>query len=386
VTRAPVVALALVLGCAQSKAQTTHEGHAAPPDPHAAHAAPSAAAPSGYAPITIDERAAQSVAMTTATAVEQDFVKELRTQGIVVADETRTSHVHAKVRGWIDGISVAFVGKEVRAGQTLVSIYSQEVYAAELEFLAIVDRTQRPLPTVGEFAEGERRAQEQLISGARRRLSLWDVPRSEVERLERTREARRTFPLLAPRKGTVVAKQALDGMFVDPSVELYTISDLSRVWLLADVYEADVPFVKAGTDATIEVQGIAESIAAKVTFVPPTIDEATRTMKVRYELANPDGKLRPGSFATVRMRVSLGRSLAIPESAVIRTGARAIAFVVHGAHVEPREVELGPRVGDRFSVKRGLASGDVVATGAQFLLDSESRLRATGGGGGHAGH
>lgn len=388
------IALAVAVGGAACKGSRTepHEGHTTtsaaevPAAGHEGHAAPSA--PAGYAPITIDPARAAAIGLATTRVEERDFIRELRTTGVVAVDETRTAHVHSKVRGWVEGISVSFVGQRVSAGQVLCGIYSQDVYAAELEYVALLGRTGgEPLPR-GEFADQERRAREELLAAARRRLVLWDVPKAEIERLEASREAKRTFPLLASRSGTVIAKQVLDGMFVDPSTELYTVTDLSRVWLLADVYEADVSAVRVGQTARLEVQGAGAPLEAKVAFVPPTIDEATRTLKVRFELANDKRLLRPGAYATVAMEMALGRGLAVPENAVVRTGTRAIVFVVHdGTHIAPREVRLGPLVDDLYRAEDGLSPGEVVATGAQFLLDSETRLRAsTGAGGGHAGH
>jgi Cu(I)/Ag(I) efflux system membrane fusion protein len=361
-------------------------------DPHAGHvhtadSTAASAAPPGYAPITVDPARADAMGLATAPVEEAELTKTLRTLGVVALDETRSAHVHAKVRGWIDGVSVDFVGRRVHAGEPLCSIYSQDVYAAEVEFLSILDRTSSSAAASGEFADAEKRAQVQLLAAARRRLSLWDVPKGEIERLETTREPRRTFPLLAPREGVVVAKEAIEGMYVEPSLELYTLSDLSRVWILADIYETDVPYVHVGDHAMLSIEGLEAPTHAKVAFLAPTIDEATRTLKARFELPNTDNKLRPGAFVSAEMRLDLGEGLSIPESAVIRTGTRAIVFVAHGdppQHLMPREVKLGPLVGDRYRVDEGLAAGDRVATGAQFLLDSESRLRATSGGGGHA--
>ena len=228
----------------------------------------------------------------------------------------------------------------------------------------------------------------ELLAATRQRLALWEVPREVIDQVEQTGEPRRTFPLLAPRAGVIVAKQAIDGLFIDPSVELYAIADLSRVWVLADIYEADVAHVRVGTAAKLTIEGLAARLEAKVAFLSPTIDERTRTRKARFELPNRGAAVMPGAFVTAELEVKLGRGLAVPESAVIRTGARNIVFVVHGGrHAEPREVVLGPRAGDAYRVEAGLAAGDRVATGAQFLLDSESRLRATSApGGSHAGH
>lgn len=365
---------------------------------HAAHGG-DASTPAGYAPVTIDPARAAALGLSTVEVIERDFQRTVRTVGVVALDERRTTHVHAKVRGWIETLDVNFVGRKVTTGEQLCSIYSQEVFAAEIEFLSVLDRVRSrsaakdsasPRPPPGEFAEAEQRAQEQLLAAARRRLSLWDVPIAEIDRLEATREAKRTFPLLAPRPGVVVDKQALEGMYVDPSVELYTLSDLSRLWVLADVYEADVPYVRVGTTARLTVEGVQAAHEAKVTFLAPTVDEATRTLKVRFELDNKEKKLRPGAFVNVSMDLGISHGLAVPESAVIRTGPRSIVFVAHGEpaeHLEPREVKIGPSVAEFYPVESGLRVGERVATGAQFLLDSESRLRATSGGGGaHGGH
>jgi membrane fusion protein, copper/silver efflux system len=389
--RAYSIALAGLLSLFGCKAHSSgpEEGHAAhvapdaapaPADPHAGHTPPAettGTSPTGYAPVTLDPAHRGGMALAMAKVEERELTKPLRTVGVIALDETRSAHVHPKVRGWIDGIAVDFVGRKVSAGEVLCSIYSQEVFAAELEFVALLDRTAGAPTPGGEFGEAERRAQLQLIDAARRRLALWDVPKREIARLETTRQPKRTFALSASRPGVVVAKQAIQGMFVDPSVELYTISDLSRVWVLADVYESDVPYVHTGDHAHLSIQGREGALHAAVAFLPPTLDEVTRTMKMRFELDNADGSLRPGAFVSVAMNLSLGRGLAIPESAVIRTGTRAIVFVVQGDRAEPREIKLGPLVGDRYRVDAGLSAGEQVATGAQFLLDSESRIQAS---------
>jgi membrane fusion protein, copper/silver efflux system len=349
--------------------QVRHSAPAPASDPHAGHG--SAASPHGFAPVALDPMHAGAMGLTTAVVGERDFSRKVRTVGIVTVDETRTAHVHARVRGWIEGFHVQYVGKPVRKGEPLVSIYSQEVYAAQLELASLVT-SQVKSP--------------ELLDAARKRLALWEVPRSVIEKVEQTGEPQRTFPVLAPRGGTVIAKQAFEGQFIDPSIELYTISDLSRVWVLADIYDADVAQVRVGSTAKLTLDGSTRPLTAKVSFLNPTIDERTRTRKARFELTNAGGAVMPGAFVTVELDVVLDRGLAVAESAVIRTGERAIVFVVHGTHAEPREVKLGARVGDYFRIDGGLVAGEHVATGAQFLLDSESRLRASGGGGGHGGH
>lgn len=334
---------------------------------HALHASDAGTTPEGYAGVSIDAAQAKALQLTTALVEEREFNRVVRTVGVVTLDETRSAHVHSKVRGWIDGIHVNFVGMKVAAGDPLCSIYSQDVYSAELEFLSMLGRGQG----VGD----------PMVEASRRRLALWDVPKSELRRLQTTREPRRTFPLLAPRDGTVISKEAIQGMYVDPSLELYTLSDLSKLWVLVDIYEADVPYVNVGDRARLAIEGEPTAIEAEVSFLSPTIDEATRTRKVRFEVPNPEGRLLPGAFASVELELHMGKGLAVPETAIIRTGTRAIAFVSHGEHLEPREVTLGPLAGDFYRVEAGLAAGENVATGAQFLIDSESRLRASSGSG-----
>ena len=367
---------------------------------HAAHATPASAdeparadatgaeLPAGDAAITLEPERARAIGLRTAAVEERKASKVVRTTGVVELDETRTSHVHAKVRGWVDSVLVDFVGKSVSAGAPLCTIYSQEVLAAELEFLSILDQASSAPPLPGTLAGAEKQAREQLLSAARRRLALWDVPASEIARLEKTREPRRTFTLDAPRSGIVVAKQAIAGMFIDPSVELYLISDVKKLWVLADLYESDLPGVKLGDTATLAIEGLSGApVPATVAFLPPTVEEATRTLKVRFNLDNSGGSIRPGAFATVEMNVDLGRTLAVPEEAVIHAGRQAIVFVAEGERLEPRSVHLGALVDGYYGVHTGLARGEAVAVGAQFLIDSESRLRATSGKGpSHGGH
>lgn len=318
----------------------------------------------------LDPAQVGAIGLASAAVEQRDLTRTVRTVGVVGFDETRTTHVHAKVRGFIETIQANYVGRVVRAGQPLLSIYSQEVYAAESELVGLADRPK----------------DDPLVTAARRRLALWDVPKSEIARLESSREPSRTFSLIAPRSGTIVAKAAIEGTFVEPSTELYTLSDLSKLWVVVDLYERDAPYVHLGDHAKLTIEGQGAPLDATVAFLAPTIDESTRTLKGRFVVDNRDGRLRPGAFVSAEMTIAMGTGLTIPESAVIRTGTRSIVFIVHGTHIQPREITLGPSSGDLYRVESGLKAGERVATGAQFLLDSESRLRASsaaGGGGGH---
>jgi Cu(I)/Ag(I) efflux system membrane fusion protein len=378
--RAVVVAFAIAsLGgrCAQ---HGSHGDHPGPGTSASGSASGASSSPSGYAPITIDPSKVGPLGLSTTTVEERDFTSVVRTVGVVALDETRTAHVHTKVKGFVEALLADFVGKKVKRGETLAAIYSQAVYAAQLEYIALMKQP------------GLEALDPKLLEAARRRLLLWDVPPAQIERLQKTLEPQRTYVISAPRAGVLVGKQAALGNYVEPGTELFTLSDLSKLWVWIDVYEADVPNVTLGLDAKLTIEGHPAPLNAKVGFVSPMIDESTRTLKVRLELPNPDGTLRPGAFANAELSIPLGRGLAVPESAVIRTGARNIVFTVHrdangAAHVTPHEVTLGPLVGGFFRVS-GLAPGDAVATGAQFLIDSESRLGATTGApaGGHGGH
>lgn len=404
---ASVIAVAVgALGgrCSQGSEHEGHGAHGTPstaqpsaPSPSGSapdHAGHAPGIPSGYVPVTIEPSRVGPLGLTTTTVAERDFTKVLRTVGVVVFDETRTAHVHTKVRGFIEALPVDFVGKTVKAGEPLAAVYSQEVYAAQLEYLALLD--QPHVPALDEpITAGDPGIWKRTLEASRRKLLLWDVPKAQIERLEKTRKPSRTYTVHAPRSGTVVTKQAVLGNFVAPGAELFTISDLDRLWVLVDVYEEDVRFIELGREVKLWVQGLPKPNVAKISFIPPTIDETTRTLKVRLDVPNPDRVLKPGAFATAEILLPIGRGLAIPESAVIHTGARTIVFVVHGAagaavHVEPREVTLGVLVAGHHRVVSGLAAGDRVATGAQFLIDSESRLKATaaagGAAGGHGGH
>ena len=397
----PVLAfLALGSACSDEK-----QGAApATSDPHAGHAMPAAAGeqegplggahaahiPEGYAPVEISAERLQLFGIRTEKAVRRALVREVRTVGIVRTDETLESHVHVKWMGWIEEFFVSFVGQKVQAGDPLFSVYSPELVTAEQEFL-VAARRAASTKSAGRSAEIE--SADLLVETARRKLRLWDVPDEAVAQLEKTGEVQRLITVRAPRSGTVIEKMALPGMYVEPMMDLYTIADLARVWVLADLYEYEVPLVAVGQTANFTPIGTppgAQELSASVTFLAPAVDPMTRTVKVRFELPNPNGSLRPGAYGTVRLQVPLAEALDVPRDAVIDTGIRTLAFVRTGAgRFEPRALRLGARAGDRVQVLEGLSEGEEIVTRAQFMLDSESRLRAAaavGGKPGHGGH
>jgi membrane fusion protein, copper/silver efflux system len=356
---------------------------AAPPRPDAPPGIP------GYAPVAVDDSRRQLLGIRTVRVARTELKKTIRTVGLVSADETRASQVHVKFEGFIERIFVNFVGQEVEKGQPLFTIYSQDLLAAQHEYLSSRAALGR-IPDAA-VADPARNASRVLVAASRRRLELFDVTPGLLAEIDRTGVPDRYITITSPRRGTVVEKRALAGVAVDPMTPLYVIADLGRVWVLADVYERDLAQVKLGQDVRLSVDALPErKFAGTVTFVSPTISDATRSAKARVELDNAAGILKPGMYATATIDVDLGGGIAIPEDAIIDTGERKIVFVAHdGGHFEPREVEVGISIEGLVQVLSGLKEGESIAETGQFLLDSESRLRAAAAGGAapaHSGH
>ena len=363
-----------------------------PPDPdpagggHAAHwgapAAPPAAsakpvtAPElpGYAVVEIAPGRQQLLAITTLPVGRERIEKRIRTVGVVQTDETRTSHVHLKFEGFIEQVFVNYTGRLVRKGQPLFKVFSRELLAAQQEYLASRAAAARVPPGA---EPSVRAASDQLAAAARDRLRLFDVPPAVIAQIERAGEAQRAITITAPRDGTVLEKQALEGLAVTPMTHLYVIADLSKVWVLADIYERDMAQVKLGESAALRLDALpGRTFEGKVTFVSPVVDQTTRTAKVRFEFPNPNGALRPGMYATVELGTDVGEGIAVPSDAIVDTGERKIVFVATGGgRFEPRAIVTGIAFDGKYQVVEGLAAGEAIAASGQFLLDSESRIR-----------
>ena len=354
----------------------------ATPAPHAGHAT----AP-GYASVDVDPARQQLLGIKAAPVVRQRFDKQVRTVGIVQADETRTTHVHVKFEGFIEQIYANFIGRPVRKGQPLFKIFSRDLLAAEQEYLSSRAALAR-IPIAG--SEAVRSSTQQLVSASRERLRLFDVPPAALTEMERTGIAPRANTILSPQTGTVVEKQAIEGLAVTPMMHLYVIADLSRVWVMADVYERDLAQVKIGQNAKMHIEAIpGRTFEGTVTFVSPTVDQATRTVKVRFEFPNQEGTLRPGMYATVQIATPAGEGLVVSSDSVIDTGERKIVFVTSGeGRFDPRPIVTGVAFDGRYEVVEGLHEGEIIATTGQFLLDSESRIRGARSGAppAHGGH
>jgi Cu(I)/Ag(I) efflux system membrane fusion protein len=291
----------------------------------------------------------------------------------VVPDESRVSHVHTRVSGWIERLYVNTTGARVRAGQPLAGIFSQELLSSQTEFLAV----RRAAST------GPRSA---VLEGARSRLKVLGMTDAEISAIEETGEPRRLVTVSAPRSGVVLHRGISVGTAVDPSTEIVTVADLSRVWVLAEVSEGEIPSVQIGTPAQLEFRASGrEPFEARVEFLYPTLSERTRTLRVRLAVENRSGTLRPGIYGSVTFRVEPRSTLTVSRDAIVDTGSTQHVFVVAGERrFAPRAVKLGTRFDQRVEVREGLAEGDSIVASGVFLIDSESRLRASGGGTGHA--
>lgn len=370
-----ILALALLVGsCSRER-----DG---PSDP-AAHAEHARAAPRmlenqlpGMATVELPHERRQAIGVRTAVIAKQPLTASIRTVGIVAPDERTVRKVQTKISGWVDRLYVNFTGQYVKAGQPILSIYSPELVATEREYLLAL--------TAGKNANGMSDAEKRLlVESARNRLKLWDLTDTQIKEIERSAEPRRTVDLHSPISGFVTMKPVHQGMYVTPEMELYTVSDLAGVWIWADVYEDEIELVRLGQRARISLPSLpGVTLSSSVSYLSPVMDLATRTAKVRLDADNKAGKLKPGMYARVELESPLGERLTLPEEALIDTGEHKIVFVEIGdSTYEPRQVEVGRRAGGFYELLGGLAEGDRVVTSAQFLLDSESRLRATTGGG-----
>jgi Cu(I)/Ag(I) efflux system membrane fusion protein len=353
-----------------------------PPAGHgqAGHA-PASAEPEGKNAnvLTVSPERLQSIGVKFELAKRQPLDKVIRTVGLVEIDERRLAHVNIKLEGWIDALLVSSTGERVRKGQILFTVYSPELVATQTEYLLAL-KSHRTLgeSTFPEVAEGAK----SLLDAARRRLKLWDITEDHVEDLERTGEVLRTLPIHAPASGTVIKKVALAGMHVNPGDELYTIADLSYIWINADIYEYELPFIKVGQAAAVTLSYDPGTVLrGRIAFIYPTLDAQTRTAKVRFELANPGERLKPGMYTNVELKVPLGTRLVVSTDAILDTGERQLIFIhLGGGQLEWRTVKLGIRAENWVEVLEGLKEDEHIVTSANFLIDSESQLKAAVGG------
>jgi Cu(I)/Ag(I) efflux system membrane fusion protein len=334
-----------------------------------------ASTPEGLAPVTIDPARQQLIGMKIVHVERGPVGGTWRTNGRVAVDETRVHHVNVKFSGFMERVYADFIGKAIRRGEPLYSIYSPELLSAQEEFLLAL-RTQKTMGGPGGAMAGDGDA---LVRAARRKLELWDVAPSEIDRIEKAGEASRTITFYSPATGVLTKKDVVPGMKVSAGDMPFEIIDLSHVWVLADAYETDLSHVKVGMKATLTLKAIPDrTFEGRVAFIDPMLDARTRTAKVRIDFPNPTGDLRPEMFGDVVLTGRSREALRIPADAVIDSGTRSVVFVALGdGKFQPREVRPGVSDGTWTEVVTGLAPGDGVVTRANFLVDSESRLRAS---------
>ena len=319
------------------------------------------------------------IGLRVAKVTRERVEHTIRTVGTVAIDQSREAHVHTRFAGWIEDIRVARVGDRVRKGETLCLFYSPELVSIQDEYLA---------------ARGKGAIGDEVSSAALERLRLLGVPEREVRALTEGRTTKIRIPIDSPIDGYVVEKQATQGLYVTPETHLYRIADLDNLWILATLYEYDLPVVHVGDVATLSLTYQPDRrIRGKITYVYPDVDPRTRTAQARIEVSNGDQTLKPGMYVNAEIEKDLGEMLLVPDSAVIDTGTRKIVFVRSAdTRFEPREVTVGTRSAKGYAVVSGLAAGDDVVASASFLIDAESRFQAAvekglpGAGGGHAGH
>jgi Cu(I)/Ag(I) efflux system membrane fusion protein len=323
-------------------------------------------------PVDVNAATVQALGIRLEVVGRESLTQEVRVVATVVPDESRISHVHTRVAGWVEQLDVNTTGETVAAGQPLARIFSQELLSSQTEYLAARRNT---------ASSGISSA---VIASGRTRLTVLGMTPADIDAIEQSGEPARLVTVHAPRSGVVVNRGVSVGTSVDPSTTLLTIADLSRVWILAEVPEANIPGIRVGATAQLDFPASGRPpFAARVDFLYPTLSDRTRTLRVRFSAANPGGGLRPGLYGTAVFESAGQLVITVPRDAVVDTGVEQHVFVATGDRFEPRAVTLGMQLTDRVEIRSGLAEGERIVAAGVFLLDSESRLRATGGAGDH---
>jgi Cu(I)/Ag(I) efflux system membrane fusion protein len=319
--------------------------------------------------ITIDPVTTQNMGLQTGLVSLGPLRRNIRTVGIIDYDETALGEVSTKFRGWVEKLYVDSTGKQMHRGEPLFEIYSPELYLAQTEYLL----------TLSSMTNHEGPAADLRKAAALTKLRFWDISEDQIQELERAGKPSKTLRVNAPYDGIVVEKMVVQGQMVDAGARLYRLADLATVWVQAQVYEQDLPFIKLGQEAVVTLTSHPDpKFRGRVTYLYPMVDDKTRTARVRMEFHNPGYFLKPGMYVTVEMTSEIAPSvLLVPDMAVLRSGEKNTVFVaLDGGRFEPRTVTLGPRAsGDSYQVLSGLKEGERVVISGQFLLDSESQLR-----------
>ncbi|MBI4583535.1 MAG: efflux RND transporter periplasmic adaptor subunit [Planctomycetes bacterium] len=348
--------------------------------------APMASKIPGYSVVTIRPERRQLIGLKTGAVEKKVIAKTIRAVCRVEYNEKKLSAVNLKYGGWIEELKVKATGESVRKGDPLFVIYSPELLEAQQSYLLALEA----FHALGSNPAQDARAfAEQSLRSARDRLLLWDLAEEQIRSLEARKEPAPRMPVLSRMEGVVIKRNVVQGTYVEPGKDLYEIADLSTVWVHADVYEYEIPEVKEGLKAQVHLSALPnQPLSGEVVYVYPYLNEATRTVRVRLEFPNPEGKLKPGAYGNVAIAVDLGERIVVDDQAILDSGSRQIVFMDQGeGRIEPREVKVAARADGLAVIAEGLEAGEKVVTSGNFLVDAESRLKAAllqgASGGGH---
>ena len=324
--------------------------------------------------VTIPQEKQVLAGVRTAVVERKSMVRDIRTTAQIVPDETRIAHVHVKVAGYVEKVFVDFVGQLVKKGQPLFTLYSPDLVSTQEEYL-IAKRGNATLASAPfkEIADGS----QSLLQSARERLKLWDISDEQIKELDATGKVSKDLTFYSPITGFVTDRKVFPQTSVTPDTELYTVSDLSTVWADADVYEYEVPFVHLGQRVSLSMSYYpGKTYTGDISYIYPTVDSQTRTVKVRIQIPNPGFALKPQMFADAQLHVDYGTKIIVPQEAVLNSGTEQHVFVVHdGGLFEPRKVTIGPVVDGNAVILSGLKAGETIVVSGGFLIDSESGLK-----------
>jgi membrane fusion protein, copper/silver efflux system len=372
----------IYLGTPLATAQ--HAGHTPPPPQKAEQTTGTPVAPkeetvpAEVPQVEISPEQQQLIGVKTVKVAVTSLRKVIRTVGRIEADERKLATINTKFEGWIEKLYVDYTGRHVKKGEPLAEIYSPELLATQQEFLTAVKLAKPPNPAgEGAYSQLISKDAAALVEAARQRLRLWDITEDQIRKIEETGKPVRTLTLYSPVSGFVIQKVAIQGMKVAPGEKLFDIADLSTLWLIADIYEYELPLIRVGDSARIVFSYFpGKEMSSQIDYVYPAVSADTRTAKVRFRLSNPGDRLKPQMYTNVDIKINMGKRLAVPDSAVIDTGVRQVVYVDKGEGAfEPREVILGMRAEGFVEILRGLKAGEKVASSANFLIDSEAQLK-----------
>jgi membrane fusion protein, copper/silver efflux system len=358
--------------------------------PSKAAPAAEATAPAEAPTVEIPTDKQKLLGVKTATATVQPLEKTIRTVGFVEYDQRRVNTINTKIEGWIEKLDVNFTGIYVKKGDPVADIYSPELWATQQEFINMVRWAKRSQARSEARAKPSESSEagldivamidedaQSLVDAARQRLKLWDISDAQIKSIEESEKPIRTLTVYSPFSGYVLQKNVNQGQRVMPGEKLVDIADLSTVWIWADIYEYELPLIKVGDRATIQLSYMpGRQFTTRIDYINPVLQGETRTAKARFTIPNEAGLIKPQMFTNVELTINLGRTLAVPSEAIINTGVRKIAYVDKGdGNFEPREVITGTQTDKMVEIRAGLKAGEKVASSANFLIDSEAKLK-----------